>query len=153
MAQNTKSALRFNQGKAQLSYVLSFPQALAGIARVCEYGAKKYTRWNYLLSGKDNSEYVDCLLRHLEQWFNGEDRDESGCHHLDHVAWNALALSEFVQNGTALDFRPHKVLDADEAKTDLTTEHPTTLALVNRARVSGGRRPVGRKRAKQGRRS
>lgn len=99
-------AKRLNTGKPQLSYALTFPHALACFAKVCEKGAEKYDRGNYLKGGKPASEYADCLLRHLSDWQNGQDIDlESGNNHLGHVVWNALALCDFVLSGNCIDDR------------------------------------------------
>ena len=87
-------ALRHNGGKPELSYVLTFPDALREVARVSTYGADKYERGNYL-KGAPLSQSVDCLLRHLLAWSQGEDTDpESGHSHLGHVVWNALRLCQ-----------------------------------------------------------
>ena len=87
-------AMRHNSGKPELSYILTFPRAVKLFARVCMYGASKYDRGNYL-KGAPLSQYVDCLMRHLQAWWSGEDIDtESGQHHLGHVVWNALCLCE-----------------------------------------------------------
>ena len=99
-------ALRFNGDKPSLSYILTFPRAISEFARVCMYGAEKYDRGNYLKGGKPLSEYVDCLLRHLTAWQDGENVDpESGQHHLGHVVWNALALCQFAISGNSIDDR------------------------------------------------
>lgn len=42
-----------------------------------------------------SSQSVNCLLRHLLAWQEGEERDpESGQLHLAHVVWNALRLCQ-----------------------------------------------------------
>lgn len=98
-------AARYNEGKPALSYILTFPAALIGFARVCMYGEKKYKKYNYL-KGAQQSQYADCLLRHLNAHWRGEEVDpESGCRHVDHIVWNALALSEFADD-ESLDDRP-----------------------------------------------
>tara|TARA_Y100000310_G_C20478006_1_gene713355 strand:- start:611 stop:940 length:330 start_codon:yes stop_codon:yes gene_type:complete len=85
---------RDNEGKPELSYMLTFPNAWKSFAAVCMSGARKYSRGNYL-KGAPLSQYQDCLLRHLLAWANGEDIDpDSKCHHLAHVIWNALCLLE-----------------------------------------------------------
>jgi len=99
-------ALRFNTGKPELNYLLTFPLAIYEFAKVCMYGGKKYDRGNYLKGGKPLSEYADCLLRHLTAWQNGEDIDpESECSHLGHVVWNALAICHFFLSGNCIDDR------------------------------------------------
>lgn len=86
-------ALRFNEGKPQLSYVLSARYAVEGIAKVMEYGATKYDRDNWK-AGLSAENCIDSLLRHLTKYLDGEEYDdESLCHHLDHVATNALFLA------------------------------------------------------------
>lgn len=98
-------AKRYNVDKPELSYILTLPKALEGFARVCEYGGKKYDRGNYL-KGAPLSQYMDCALRHLVAWNNGEDQDpESQCDHLAHFVWNALCLYEMAQSQPERDDR------------------------------------------------
>lgn len=101
-------ALRYNEGKPPVSYLLTFPNAIKGVADVCKYGEKKYERFNYL-KGANVQQYVDCLLRHLTAFYNGEDLDpDSGNRHVDHVTWNALMLAEVMAwaDNEELDDRP-----------------------------------------------
>jgi hypothetical protein len=96
---------RYNRGKAPLSYLMQFPSAVEGLCRVAEFGASKYSRYNWK-QGLDHMELVDSLLRHLSAYADGQDVDEeSGFSHLDHVSWNALALAETVQLHPELDSR------------------------------------------------
>jgi len=99
-------ALRHNDGKAELAYMATMPNAWRGFARVCTYGGTKYARYNYLI-GAPYSQYVNCLLRHLLAFMEGEDVDaESGCRHLDHLVWNALMLAEMSVIQPERDDRP-----------------------------------------------
>jgi hypothetical protein len=112
-------AMRFNDDKPPLGYLLSFPRAIREFAKVCAYGARKYDHYNYL-TGAPLSQYVNCMLRHLTSWHEGEDYDTgnpddptdkgSGCHHLAHVIWNALCLLEMAFTQPKRDDRPHVVL-------------------------------------------
>lgn len=87
--------MRFNAGKPQLSYIMSCDVAMTGLTRVMEFGAEKYARNNWK-KGLDPTEVTDSLLRHLMAYTNGEVRDqESGLPHIDHVLFNAMALSTF----------------------------------------------------------
>ena len=100
-----KYGARFNEGKAPLSYMTEFPNAIEGLCLVAEFGAKKYARNNWK-KGLPYLQTVDALLRHLTKFVNGEDVDpESGRAHVDHVSWNALALAEMVRLRPELDDR------------------------------------------------
>lgn len=94
-------SMRFNKGKPQLSYVMSTGPALDGVARVMEFGAKKYARDNWK-KGLEPDAILDSLLRHVAKYLNGEyldlnehgeaDKDHSGLPHVDHITTNALFL-------------------------------------------------------------
>ena len=87
-------AMRFNEGKAELSYIMSLPNACAGVSAAFAMGAQKYARNNWK-KGLDRNQLVDSALRHLSKSQNGEVFDEeSGLDHLFHFAWNALVLAE-----------------------------------------------------------
>lgn len=89
-----ESAMRFNEGKAELSYIMSMPKAAAGLSAAFAMGAKKYARDNWK-KGLDRNQLVDSALRHLMKSQNGEVFDEeSGLDHLFHFAWNAMVLAE-----------------------------------------------------------
>lgn len=75
-----------------LSY---FPRACAAVARVSQYGAKKYTwrGWETVPDGVQR--YSDAGARHVMAEALGERYDpDSGELHQAHVAWNALAVLE-----------------------------------------------------------
>ena len=63
------------------------------IVRVYTAGAKKYgpDQWQNLPDGIRR--YKAALLRHLVEFDKGNEIDEeTGCHHLAAVAWNAIAM-------------------------------------------------------------
>lgn len=94
----TTKADRYNTGKPELSYPLSARFALEGVADVMAFGAKKYSRDNWK-KGLPLEATLDSLLRHLTKLLDGETIDEeSGCHHLDLLATNAL-FAAYHHNG------------------------------------------------------
>jgi len=98
-------ALRYNAGKPELSYVLTYPRALESLAAVNTYGATKYARGNYL-RGSNWTQYVDSLLRHLNAFYSGEDVDpESEQAHVGHIMFNAAMLAEMYHTRKDLDDR------------------------------------------------
>lgn len=127
-------AQRANAGKPQLRYLLTWPKAMEGVARVSEYGASKYDLYNYKL-GAPASQQIDCLLRHLSDWWNGKDLDEDALKHgfeihpLHALAWNAMRMADELPGNPELDDRPHVLIErlkerikCDSEKTDKTNE-------------------------------
>lgn len=71
-------------------------ESLEEIAKVLDYGAKKYSKnnWKFVPDGK--ARYEDALLRHFSAYKRGEEFDpESGLKHISHMACNALFLVWF----------------------------------------------------------
>lgn len=90
---STEQAMRKNEGKVELSYILEADHAIKGVCEVLAFGAEKYDRGNYK-KGFPKEKLADSLLRHLTSFLNGEELDtESGLHHTDHVLANALFLA------------------------------------------------------------
>lgn len=96
---------RFGTDQGKTRFGLLSPWALDGVAKVSTFGAKKYAPWNWA-KGLSYEQTIDSLERHLMAWRMGETTDpESGLPHLDHVMWNAMALSHFEKTGTGTDDR------------------------------------------------
>ena len=105
MSDKQELALRYNEGKPQLSYISSAPEALKGLARVFEYGAKKYARDNWK-KGLPITKLIDSFERHKLEFANGIDIDEeSGLPHADLMLWNALVISEMYHTRKDMDDR------------------------------------------------
>lgn len=82
------------------------PTALYTVGEVAGFGTRKYSRGNYLL-GYEWSASFDALMRHLLQFWSGQDNDdESGLPHVAHAAWHCLALLAFLQRHIGTDDRP-----------------------------------------------
>lgn len=111
-----KQGLRFNSNKVRMDLVPY--SAIEGIAKVLTYGANKYTikddKGNIVTKGDNNWKlgmpWLDVyasLSRHLGAWLSGEDYDESGELHIDHVLTNAAFIKEYMSIYPQGDNRDH----------------------------------------------
>ena len=100
-------ALRYNDGKPQLVFILDFPNALEGLSRVKEFGASKYELHNWK-RGRPFRDAISSILRHLvAAQTEGFDK-ESGLPHIDHALWGIIALSEWYRTHSELnDYGPN----------------------------------------------
>jgi len=81
------------------------PVAMYELGKVAGMGAQKYEKYNYL-KGYDWSLSYNAMMRHMQQFWSGEDCDEeSGLPHVIHAAWHALALASFQLRGLGTDDR------------------------------------------------
>jgi hypothetical protein len=108
-AKKTNLGMRFNTGKTRFDLI---PQSwIRSLAQILTVGANKYEPRNWE-KGLSWSETLGSLHRHLDAWVSGEQYDkETKCHHLGHVAWNALALMTMQLRGIGKDDLP---VDDDE---------------------------------------
>ncbi len=88
-------ALRFNQGKDEVHYILFYEAFIKAMAKVQEQGAVKYGYANWMSGGKPDTEYLDSGMRHLLAFFRGEMYDKDlGTLHLAQACWNFINLLE-----------------------------------------------------------
>lgn len=107
-------AAKHDTGKVPLS-LLPYA-AILEEAKVFNFGAKKYSRWNYL-NGFETSRLMDACMRHLFAWHWGEDIDpESGLSHLAHARCCLGMLMQNLADGTATDDRPRKFFAKEASK-------------------------------------
>ena len=108
-AEKAGLGMRFNTGKTRFDLI---PQSwIRSLAQILTVGAAKYEPRNWE-KGLSYSETLGSLHRHLDSWLSGERYDkETKCHHLGHVAWNALALMTMELRGIGKDDLP---VDDDE---------------------------------------
>lgn len=131
------SGTRYNSGKRKWG-LLSWA-AVSQIVEVLEFGAKKYSAWNWT-KGLSWSECFESMQRHLVAWYSGEDKDpETGLSHMAHVLCNAMFLMHFILFKTGADDRPAALKgdtpqDAEPTKLDQLKE---ALALRNPLVVGG----------------
>jgi len=95
---------RLNSGKLEFS-LIPF-SALHDAIRVFMYGREKYKAWNWA-KGMPWTVPYDCLQRHMEAWYRGEDNDpESKLPHLGHAMCNLIMLSFYSKFYKQGDDRP-----------------------------------------------
>lgn len=96
-------AKHLDEGKAPLALV---PRALVvEVAKVLDYGAKKYEKHNWR-KGSQAIRFANSALRHLFAWLDGESSDpESGLSHLSHAACNLGFLLQWQADGILEDDR------------------------------------------------
>jgi len=97
-------AKHFDYGKLPLQYILAM-KGIDEIAKVGEFGAKKYGQWNYM-AGSEYMRFLGSCSRHLTLFIRGENLDhESGISHLAHLCYDALMLLEWQHRKRGLDDR------------------------------------------------
>lgn len=93
---------KFDEGKPQFS---DLPQlALMETVKAFNYGARKYSKFNYS-SATSYLRYYDACQRHLHAWIIGEDIDESGNHHVSHAIASLMMLLEAIKLDKGTDDR------------------------------------------------
>lgn len=81
------------------------PTALEGLAKVLQFGAKKYASHNWR-GGLSYTRLLAAMLRHTFAILRGEDIDsESGLPHIDHVGACWMFLSNMMKTRKDLDDR------------------------------------------------
>lgn len=78
-------------------------------ARALMVGEKKYGRYNYC-KGHKASQLVSAARRHLSAWYNGEEFDKDGQHHLGSVKACMSMLLRQMELSTLIDdrYKPNK---------------------------------------------
>lgn len=88
----TQDGIKHDQGKPPLSLIPK--ESLWEIGRVLEFGAKKYSPYNWR-KGFDYSRLISAAMRHISQFNDGEDIDsETKLSHLAHAICCLMFLLE-----------------------------------------------------------
>jgi hypothetical protein len=70
-------------------------------------GARKYGRHNYRAMGVSATVYYDAALRHIMDWWEGEDLDpDSGLNHITKALTALMVLRDSMLMGNWIDDRP-----------------------------------------------
>lgn len=93
----------YKKDKGKLRWDLVPWDAMKGAVGVFTLGAEKYADRNWEEGMRYGRVYAS-LMRHLTAFWECEDIDESGYHHLDHVLANAMMLSSIVKRDKYKDW-------------------------------------------------
>lgn len=89
----------------KLPYELIAPEFLEEIAKVLEFGARKYAPRNWE-HGMAWGRCFGALMRHMWSWWRGEEKDaETGFSHLAHAGCCLMFLTAYERRGTGTDNR------------------------------------------------
>jgi hypothetical protein len=135
--QPDNSGLRYDADKVRYDLIpIEWEHALA---LVLTAGAKKYADRNWE-KGMKWSKVLGPLRRHVKAWLMGQSYDqETGCHHLAMVAWNALALMTYeLRNIGEMDFpRERAAVDFLDAVQSRIVRSPAPSWAVTDDRLRG----------------
>jgi hypothetical protein len=96
-------------GAAKVPLGLVSPVAMAHEAKALALGEKKYGPANWRKDAVSSSVYFNAALRHIYQWWEGQDIDpESAAHHLGHARACLGILLDAASVGKLNDNRPSK---------------------------------------------
>lgn len=103
MSKPEATGLKYDNGKPRFD--LLDPLALEGLARVLDFGTRKYAAHNWR-GGISYSRIIRALVSHSFALLRGEDTDpESGLPHVDHIGCNWMFLSNMMKTRPDLDDR------------------------------------------------
>lgn len=72
-------------------------------------GGNKYDPFNYRETEVTASVFFNAMMRHLWDWWEGQDfADDSGVHHLGHLMAGSAIVLDGISNGNFVDDRPGK---------------------------------------------
>ena len=70
-------------------------------------GANKYGPYNWRDVEIQFSDYFDSTMRHMNEWYEGEDIDpDSGVSHISKAITGLIVLRDAMLEGSAIDDRP-----------------------------------------------
>lgn len=106
-------AKKYDQGKPM--YHTAPTYGMEEITKVFTYGANKYGAFNHH-DGIEYCRYVDAAVRHINDFLQHEDIDESGLPHLAHAAASLAIVIESMKLGFGTDDRNPKYKKHNETK-------------------------------------
>lgn len=91
------------------------PIAIMAMGTAMQTGADKYEAFNWRDTSVTASVFYNAMMRHLLQWFSGENHaSDSNTHHLAHLMAGAAIILDAEMNGVFNDDRPKGVPLGDD---------------------------------------
>lgn len=88
-----QEGMKFDNEKPRMDLVFgAFHKAMEEVAKVGTFGAKKYADNNWRQVRNLEERYLSAALRHYFAYQEVTSDEESGLHHLAHMAWCVLAV-------------------------------------------------------------
>lgn len=83
------------------------PIAIMALGTAMQTGADKYGLFNWRDTNVTATVFYNAMLRHLEQWYSGEQHaSDTGVHHLAHLMAGAAIILDAEMNNVFIDDRP-----------------------------------------------
>lgn len=99
-------AVKYDEDKLPLHLI--DPLWLESTAQVLQFGARKYSAWNWAKGTFAYSRLYGALQRHLQAWWAGEDNDpETQLPHLWHANCCMMFLTRYAHDALGSDDRPY----------------------------------------------
>lgn len=94
------------------------PIAIMALGTAMQTGADKYGLFNWRDTNVTATVFYNAMLRHLEQWYSGEQHaSDTGVHHLAHLMAGAAIILDAEMNNVFIDDRPEgEILGDDYSK-------------------------------------
>lgn len=91
------------------------PIAIMALGAAMQTGADKYGYFNWRSTSVTASVFYNAMLRHLEQWYSGEQHaSDTGVHHLAHLMAGAAIILDAEMNNVFKDDRPPGIILGDD---------------------------------------
>ncbi len=121
-----------DSGKLDLTLVSL--AVMEAVARAKTYGAHKYERDNYKQPGLSDQRLVASMLRHITLLMEGHIfDDESGLHHIDHIAACVDMYADLMKRGTLSYTLPQIPNQFAPYRPELSHQHSSVVEIIEAA--------------------
>jgi len=105
----TKTNLKNASGATKAPTAAVPPSAILALGAAMQNGADKYGAFNFRDSEVTASVFFNAIMRHLLDWWNGENfAEDSEVHHLAHLMAGPAIVIDALEQGNFIDDRPRR---------------------------------------------